>query len=66
MSIKNITVIGLGSMGTPIATFLLKARCRVTGFDIVEERMSTLVPLGLKKAQSPKGAASCTKRADYS
>ena len=57
MSIKNITVIGLGSMGTPIATFLLKARCRVTGFDIVEERMSTLVPLGLKKAKSPKGAA---------
>ncbi len=57
MSIKNITVIGLGAMGTPIATFLLKAGYRVTGFDIVEKKISTLVPLGLKPANSPKGAA---------
>jgi 3-hydroxyisobutyrate dehydrogenase-like beta-hydroxyacid dehydrogenase len=57
MNIKNITVIGLGAMGTPITTFLLKAGYHVTGFDIVEKKMSKLVPLGLRKAQSPKEAA---------
>jgi 3-hydroxyisobutyrate dehydrogenase-like beta-hydroxyacid dehydrogenase len=57
MSIKNITVIGLGAMGTPITTFLLKAGYHVTGFDIVERKMSQLVPPGLKKAKSPKEAA---------
>ena len=56
MSIKNITVIGLGAMGTPIATFLLKAGYQVTGFDIMEKRMSNLVPLGLKPASCPKEA----------
>jgi 3-hydroxyisobutyrate dehydrogenase-like beta-hydroxyacid dehydrogenase len=57
MSIRNITVIGLGAMGTPIATFLLKAGYQVTGFDIIEKRISNLVPLGLKPASSPKEAA---------
>jgi len=57
MSIKSISVIGLGAMGTPIATILLKAGYDVTGFDIVEKRMSNLVPLGLKAVKSPKEAA---------
>ncbi len=57
MSIKSISVIGLGAMGTPIATMLLKAGHDVTGFDIIEKRMSNLVPLGLKPVKSPKEAA---------
>ena len=57
MSVKNITVIGLGAMGTPIATFLLKGGYHVTGFDIARKRMSNLVPLGLKATKSPKEAA---------
>jgi len=57
MSIRNITVIGLGNMGTPIATLLLKAGHQVTGFDIVRKKMSGLVPLGLKPARSPKEAS---------
>ena len=57
MSIKNITVIGLGNMGTPIVTLLLKAGYQVTGYDIVGKKMSGLVPLGLKPARSPKEAS---------
>ncbi|MFQ6079798.1 MAG: NAD(P)-dependent oxidoreductase, partial [Thermodesulfobacteriota bacterium] len=57
MSIRNITVIGLGAMGTPIATFLLKAGYRLTGFDIIRKRISNLVPLGLRPARSPREAA---------
>lgn len=57
MSIKNITVIGLGAMGTPIATFLLKAGYQVTGFDIIKKQISNLVPLGLRPAKSPEKAA---------
>ncbi len=53
MGIKDIAVIGLGAMGTPIATFLLKAGYPVTGFDVVEKQMSNLVSLGLKPAKSP-------------
>jgi len=56
MDIKNITVIGLGAMGTPIATFLLRADYNVTGFDIIGKQMSNLVRLGLNPAQSPKEA----------
>jgi 2-hydroxymethylglutarate dehydrogenase len=57
MEIKNISVIGLGLMGTPIATLLMKAGYRVTGFDIIRKQMSDLVSLGLKTANSPKEAA---------
>ena len=57
MSIKNISIIGLGAMGTPICTILLKAGYYVTGFDIVQKRMANLVPLGLKPMKSPKEAA---------
>ena len=54
MAIQNISVIGLGSMGTPMATFLLKAGYRLKGFDILKRRMSGLVPLGLKPASSAR------------
>ena len=57
MEIKKISVIGLGLMGTPIATLLMKAGYRVTGFDIVKKQMSDLLPLGLRAVNSPKEAA---------
>jgi 3-hydroxyisobutyrate dehydrogenase-like beta-hydroxyacid dehydrogenase len=56
MQIKRISVIGLGLMGTPIATLLMKAGYKVTGFDILKKQVSNLVPLGLKTAGSPKEA----------
>ena len=55
--IKNVSVIGLGLMGTPISTLLMKAGYKVTGFDIVKKQMSNLVPLGLKPTRSAKEAA---------
>jgi len=55
--IKNISVIGLGLMGTPISTLLMKAGYRVTGFDLVKRQMSNLSPLGLMPARSAKEAA---------
>jgi 3-hydroxyisobutyrate dehydrogenase-like beta-hydroxyacid dehydrogenase len=57
MKIKKVSVIGLGLMGTPVATLLMKAGYEVTGFDIIKKQMSNLVPLGLKAAHSPKEAA---------
>jgi 2-hydroxymethylglutarate dehydrogenase len=57
VSIKKIAVIGLGLMGTPLATLLLKAGYEVTGFDIVEKLMADLTPLGMKPAKSPKDAS---------
>jgi 3-hydroxyisobutyrate dehydrogenase-like beta-hydroxyacid dehydrogenase len=53
MSIRKITVIGLGEMGTPIASFLLKAGYEVTGFDLRKEQMTRLIPLGLIPADCP-------------
>ncbi len=61
MEIRNVAVIGLGLMGTPIATLLLKAGYSVTGFDLVVKQMSDLVPLGLRAVRSPKEAV---KKAD--
>ena len=55
--IRNISVIGLGLMGTPISTLLMKAGYEVAGFDIVKKQMSSLAPLGLKPARSAKEAA---------
>jgi 2-hydroxymethylglutarate dehydrogenase len=57
VDIKKIAVIGLGLMGAPIATLLMKAGYRVTGFDIVQKRMTDLLPLGLRAVKSPKEAA---------
>jgi 3-hydroxyisobutyrate dehydrogenase-like beta-hydroxyacid dehydrogenase len=61
VDMEKISVIGLGLMGTPIATLLMKAGYRVTGFDIVKKQMTDLVPLGLRAVKSAKEAA---KRAD--
>ena len=55
--IKKVSVIGLGLMGTPLASFLTKAGYRVTGFDIIKKQMSNLLPLGLRAARSPQEAA---------
>ena len=57
MEIKSVSVVGLGLMGTPIATLLMKAGYEVTGFDIVKKQVSNLVPLGLKPSNSPREAA---------
>jgi 3-hydroxyisobutyrate dehydrogenase len=56
MGIKKVSVIGLGLMGTPLATLLMKAEYEVTGFDVIRKQMSNLAPLGLKAAHSPKEA----------
>ena len=56
MEIEKVSVIGLGLMGAPIATLLMKAGYRVTGFDILRKQMSDLVSLGLKATNSPKEA----------
>jgi 3-hydroxyisobutyrate dehydrogenase-like beta-hydroxyacid dehydrogenase len=61
MSIKNIAFIGLGAMGTPMASFLLKAGYNVTGFDIVKKKTSHLVPLGLNPAKTLR---ECVRGAD--
>jgi len=61
MEIKKISVIGLGLMGTPIATLLMRAGYQVTGFDVIKKQMSNLVPFGLRAAKSPKEV---TKNAD--
>ena len=55
--IRNIGVIGLGQMGTSMATFLLKAGYPVAGYDLVEKQVLDLVPLGLKPMKSCKEAA---------
>lgn len=57
MEIKRVSVIGLGLMGTPIATLLMKAGYKVTGFDIIRKQMFDLVPLGLRAVNSPKETA---------
>jgi len=54
---KNVAVIGLGLMGTPLSRRLIQAGYSVTGFDVVKGQMTRLVPLGLKAAGSPKEAA---------
>jgi 3-hydroxyisobutyrate dehydrogenase-like beta-hydroxyacid dehydrogenase len=57
MGIRNISVMGLGLMGTPIASLLMKAGFQVRGFDIMKKQMSNLMRLGLKPARSAKEAA---------
>ena len=57
MDIRKISVIGLGLMGRPIATLLVKAGYQVAGFDIIKRQMSNLVPLGVRVVNSPKEAA---------
>ncbi len=57
MGIKEVSVIGLGLMGTPIARLLMKAGYPVTGFDILKERVAALARSGMKPARSAQQAA---------
>lgn len=54
--IKKIGFIGLGAMGTPMTSFLLKAGYEVKGFDVDKKRVSGLTRLGLIPAKSPADA----------
>lgn len=60
MEIKKISVVGLGLMGTPIVTLLLKAGYQVTGFDVIKAQVDNLVSLGMKPAKTPAEAAKGT------
>ncbi|MEX0605522.1 MAG: 3-hydroxyisobutyrate dehydrogenase [Marinobacter sp.] len=53
----NITFIGLGNMGGPMASNLLKAGHAVTVFDLSEDAVRTLVGEGAKSAASAEEAA---------
>jgi 3-hydroxyisobutyrate dehydrogenase-like beta-hydroxyacid dehydrogenase len=57
MKMNKVAVIGLGEMGTPMASFLLKAGYAVTGFDLRKRQMARLALLGLRPADSPRKAA---------
>jgi 3-hydroxyisobutyrate dehydrogenase len=50
---QNLGWIGVGKMGTPMATNLLKAGYKMTVFDIVPAAMKTLVDQGANPAESP-------------
>lgn len=54
MNIQNISVVGLGAMGTPIAASLLKAGYSVKGYDLSKNRMTSLTQVGLKATKSLK------------
>ena len=47
----KIGFIGLGNMGAKMTTNLLKANYDVIGYDINENFVDNLLPLGLKKAK---------------
>lgn len=49
---KNIGIIGLGDMGIGLSRNILKAGFKLTGFDLREERKSTLTELGGTAAAS--------------
>ncbi|MBN7771643.1 3-hydroxyisobutyrate dehydrogenase [Marinobacter daepoensis] len=53
----NITFIGLGNMGAPMAANLLKAGHEVTVFDLSESAVEALVAEGARTADSGKAAA---------
>lgn len=55
---KNITFIGLGNMGSPMAANLIKAGYNVTVFDLVESAMDALCDTGARKAASVSDAVS--------
>lgn len=51
--LHSIGLIGLGNMGTPMATRLLAAGIPVTGFDLSEERRAALEGLGGRAVGTP-------------
>ncbi|PSW20295.1 3-hydroxyisobutyrate dehydrogenase [Photobacterium sanctipauli] len=52
----KIAFIGLGNMGNPMATNLLKAGCQVTVFDLNQDAAKALEPLGAQVASSLEDA----------
>jgi 3-hydroxyisobutyrate dehydrogenase-like beta-hydroxyacid dehydrogenase len=50
---QNLGWIGVGKMGTPMATNLLKAGYKLTVFDIVPAAMGALIDQGANPAESP-------------
>jgi putative dehydrogenase len=55
---KRVGVIGLGIMGSAIATNLLKAGYIVAGFDVLANRRQALRRAGGHRARSCRGVAS--------
>ncbi|MDT0500578.1 MULTISPECIES: 3-hydroxyisobutyrate dehydrogenase [unclassified Halomonas] len=53
----NIAFIGLGNMGAPMASNLVKAGHSVTVFDLVESAMQALESEGAKRAETAEAAA---------
>ncbi len=53
----NIAFIGLGNMGAPMASNLVKAGHSVTVFDLVESAMQALESEGAKRGESAEAAA---------
>ena len=54
---QKIGFVGLGIMGKPMATNLIKAGYELAVYDIVPERVSELVKAGAKRGQSGKDVA---------
>lgn len=54
----NIGFVGLGIMGQPMATHLIKAGHSLTVYDCVAERAAPLAEIGARIADSPAGVAS--------
>jgi 3-hydroxyisobutyrate dehydrogenase len=53
----KIAVLGMGTMGAPMATNLLKAGCEVTVHNRTRSREEPLAELGAKRAETPAVAA---------
>jgi len=53
----KIAVLGLGTMGAPMATNLIKAGCEVAVYNRTRVREEPLAKLGASRAQSPAAAA---------
>ena len=53
----RIAVLGMGTMGAPMATNLIKASCEVTVYNRTRMREEPLAKLGASRAESPAAAA---------
>ncbi|WP_353713624.1 NAD(P)-dependent oxidoreductase [Arthrobacter sp. K5] len=57
-TLRNIAFIGLGKMGTPMASRLISSGYQVRGFDLAEEARSQLAEAGGIPAENPASAVS--------
>ena len=55
--VMKIAVVGLGTMGAPMAANLIKAGCEVTVYNRTRNREEPLAKLGAARADSPAAAA---------